>query len=324
MRARGISYDTGFFDHGFSTHEPWDPEVVARELRVIRDDLHCNAVRLIGSSPDRLMTAASLAADLGLEVWLCPWTSDFTQSELHSLLVDLAARAEPLRARTEVVMVLGAELCLLTSGFLPGDTIHERIEGLSAHRAELPKLPTKINAFLGRAVAAVREVFDGKVTYASIPFEGVDWTPFDIVGVDAHRTAEVADIYPEAIRKLVAQGKPVAITEFGCATFKGAGAMGARAAMIVEYDGYRPARLKGQYERDEQEQAEQLRELIGIYEDTGVDAAFVFTFANFPLTGPLDLASYGVVEAREDRTWTPKAAFAAVAESYAKSRRRLD
>ena len=40
MRARGICYDTGFLNRGVSTHEPFDPEVVARELRVIRDDLH--------------------------------------------------------------------------------------------------------------------------------------------------------------------------------------------------------------------------------------------------------------------------------------------
>jgi hypothetical protein len=43
--------------------------VVERELRIIRDDLHCNAVRVMGGDPERPELAATYAADLGLEVW---------------------------------------------------------------------------------------------------------------------------------------------------------------------------------------------------------------------------------------------------------------
>ena len=41
MRAKGINYDTGFFSADTSSHEPFDPEVVRREMRIIRDELHC-------------------------------------------------------------------------------------------------------------------------------------------------------------------------------------------------------------------------------------------------------------------------------------------
>lgn len=317
MRAQGISYDTGFFDHdGVISHDPFDLDVVARELRVIRDELHCDAVRLIGSSPDRLEQTATIAADLGLEVWLCPWTADFTQKELLDLFDDLAARAEKLRERTEVVFVTGAELCLLTRGFLPGDTIAERIDGIIRGRVSAADIPAKINAFLIEAVARVRARFGGKVTYASVPLEGVDWSPFDIVGLDLYRTAETAEIFEESVRKLVDQGKPVAITEFGCATYRGAAALGARATMVIEYDGHTPVGLKGDLVRDEQEQADRLRELLDIFQRTGVDVTFVFTFACYQLRGELDLASCGVVEVKEDRSWTPKAAFHTVAECY--------
>ncbi len=54
MRARGITYDIGFLNAGTSTREPFDPEVVRREMRIIRDDLHCTAVRVTGDDPDRL------------------------------------------------------------------------------------------------------------------------------------------------------------------------------------------------------------------------------------------------------------------------------
>ena len=123
MRGRGINYDTGFLSAGTSTHEPVDPEVVRREMRRHRDDLHCNAVRVTGGSVDRLKIAAAHAADVGLEVWLCPFTNGLTQGELLDLLADCAEHAEWLRRRgAQVVMVTGSELSLFTVGFLPGET----------------------------------------------------------------------------------------------------------------------------------------------------------------------------------------------------------
>ena len=37
LRGKGINYDTGFFNAGSSTHEPFDPEIVLREMRVMHD-----------------------------------------------------------------------------------------------------------------------------------------------------------------------------------------------------------------------------------------------------------------------------------------------
>lgn len=73
-----------------STHEAFDSAVVRRELRIIRDDLHCDAVRVTGGDPDRLETAAALAAEAGLEVWFSPFTCDLTTDELLDFLADCA------------------------------------------------------------------------------------------------------------------------------------------------------------------------------------------------------------------------------------------
>jgi hypothetical protein len=111
MRGKGICYDTGFFNRGVSTHEPFDPEVVGRELRIIRQDLHCTAVRLTGGDPERLMVAASHAAAAGLEVWISPFTTDLTGEELLEVLAALADHAEGLRRQgAEVVLLTGSEL----------------------------------------------------------------------------------------------------------------------------------------------------------------------------------------------------------------------
>lgn len=336
MRGKGISYDTGFVKNGMNARESFDPEVVRRELQIIRDDLHCNAVRIIGGDPHRLEAAAAHAADLGLEVWFSPFVCDLTAGEMLSLLADCAERAERLRRQgAEVVLVTGGELSLLNKGFLPGDTLDERVGLLDEPqrlRALIAEVPARINDFLGKAAVAVRERFGGKVTYAAIQFENVDWTPFDFVSIDLYRTAEIAGRFRAGVRALAAQGKPLAITEFGTATYRGAGDKGARAGEIVEWDaaGVMPLGLKGDYVRDEQEQATYLRELLDVFNAEGVDSAFVYTFANYAcphrgaLREDLDLASYGVVKVLEDRpghtypemSWEPKAAFAAVADAY--------
>ena len=334
MRGKGITYDTGFLHAGGNTREAFDPEVVRRELRVIREDLHCNAVRVTGGDPDRLEVAATLAAEAGLEVWFSPFTCDLTTRELLDLLADCAGRAERLRRRgAEVVLVTGAELSLFTVGFLPGDTLEERLGLLGAPgrlRELLAELPARLDDFLGKAAALVRERFGGRLSYAAIPFERVDWTPFDFVSVDAYRSVEVADRYRDDLRALVARGKPVAVTEFGCATHHGAAAKGGHGGMIVEWDGATPVRLDGDYARDEQEQAAYLRELLDVLDAEGVDTAFAYTFACWHLPHrddpreDLDMASFGVVKVFEDRpgrayagmAWEPKAAFAALADRY--------
>lgn len=336
MRAKGISYDTGFVKNGANSRTRFDPDLVERDLRVIRDDLHCTAVRVMGGDPDRIEMAAAYAADLGLEVWFSPYPLELTAEETLSLFVDCAGRAERLRRRgAEVVFVAGAELSLMNPGFLPGDGIDERVaslRGSDRKRELIAEVGARVNEFLGTAVRLVRERFGGRVTYASVPLERVDWTLFDIVAMDLYRSAEVADHFADGVRDLVAQGRPVAITEFGSAGYQGAGERGARGLEIVEYDDHGPVRLNGDHVRDEPGQAAYLRELLEVFDAAGVDSAFVFTFALYdhvhrPDGDPrddLDLASYGIVKVYEDRLgatypgmpWEPKAAFTTLAEYY--------
>jgi hypothetical protein len=334
MRVRGMGYDTGFTIGG-ADGRPVEPAVVRRELEIIRDDLHCTAVRLIGNDLDRMEVAAEYALGLSLDVWFSPYPMKLDGSQILEHLANAAERAERLRARgAEVVFVTGAELSLFNRGFLPGDSLMERVNGLlnkdPQTLAQLAGLVSRMNDFLAQAVSVVRARFGGRLTYAAVPFEGVDWTPFDIVSVDLHRSKEVAHVYRRGVRDLVAQGKPVAITEFGCSTYRGASDHGARGGEIIEYDGWTPVRLNGVYVRDEQEQATYLRELLDVFYAEGVDAGFVCTFIQWHLPHrddperDLDMASAGIVKVVEDglghtypdMAWEPKAAFAAVAEYY--------
>ena len=345
MRTRGINYDTGFLNAGTSTRAFFDPDVVRREMRIIRDDLHCTAVRITGGDPDRLEIAAAHAATAGLEVWYCPFTNGLTQDELVALLADCAERAERLRGKgAEVVMLTGSEVSLFTLGFLPGDTLEERLALIADPTRVRPLVAdvrARTNDFLRRAVDVVRARFGGKVSYASLPFEGVDWTPFDVIATDAgYRSAATAAHFRALMRAFVAQGraqgKPVAITEFGCGTYRGAADSAKDAHALVAWADGRPTHLNAEYVRDEAEQATYVRELLEVFDGEGVDAAFVYTFARYDLPHrddprvDLDTASAGVVKVLPsddgtrtargrrypDMPWEPKAAFDAVAEWY--------
>jgi len=341
VRAKGMTYDTGFIRNGEISRESLEPEVVRRELAIIRDDLHCNAVQLIGGDPERLEVASRIAASLGLEVWFSPYPLELGAGEILALFADCAERAERLREEgADVVFVTGVELSLMNQGFLPGDGVDHRLGLLlsepdpDSRRERMRVASARVNDFLCEAVAVVRERFQGRITYAAIPFESPDWTLFDIVSVELIRSAEVAGHFREGVRTLVGCGKPVAITGFGSAAYRGAGDRGGRAMEILEYDQQTgaPARLNGRYVRDEDEQAGYLREVLEIFDTEGVDSAFVFLFAlgNLPHRPDgdprydLDMASPGIVKVLEGRdpgtypgmAWEPKAAFTAVAECY--------
>jgi hypothetical protein len=336
-----MTYDTGFVRDGTISREGFDAEVVRRELAIIRDDLHCNAVQIIGGDPERLELAARCAAGLGLEVWFSPYPLELNADQILGLFADCAERAERLRKDgADVVFVAGVELTIMNRGFMPGNTVDERLRLLlgqpDLRRERLAEVNARFSDFLGNAMAAVRRRFLGRVSYASVPFERVDWTLFDIVSVELIRSAEVADQYREGVRSLVAGGKPVAITGFGTATYRGAGDRGGRTMEILEYDEDTgaPECLDGTYVRDEAGQAAYLRELLEIFDSEGVDSAFVFLFAlsNYPHRPDgdprydLDLASPGIVKVLEDRhgdtypdmAWEPKAAFSAVAGCYSR------
>jgi hypothetical protein len=340
MRIRGINYDTGFISAGTTTREPFDPQIVKRELQIIRDDLHCNAVRVTGGHPERLEIAAAYAAEAGLEVWFCPFTHNLTTGELLKLLGDCAERAERLRQRgAEVVFLTGSELSLMTAGILPGESLEDRAALLAdPHRFRLliPGIRASMKELLGKAVEVARARFGGKLSYASVPLDGVDWGPFDIISTDAgYRTAERATRFRDDIRAFVAQGraqgKPVAITEFGCAAYRGAADLVNRGDIVEWGNGARPVRFKGEYTRDEDEQARYLRDLLDVFEAESVDNVFVYTFARYDLVHrsawnvDFDIASAGLVKVLDegrrgqrypDMPWEPKIAFTALAEYY--------
>jgi hypothetical protein len=348
MNRNGVVYDTGTGYSGlgwrFSTRPRLDPRTARRELQIIRDDLHCNAVRVRGGDIGRLTAVAEEALGQGLAVWLSPELFNRAAPETLRYLTTAATAAEPLRRQWpgRLVFSVGSEATLFTRGITPGATIEKRLAGLfreggaGAHAGAL-------DAFLRQASAAVRKEFGGEISYASLVFETVDWSLFDLVGVDHYREARVKERYTDMLRPLFAHGKPVVITEFGMRTYDGADTSGALGFGIVDTRSQflhaQPllgrlvrARLKkGNWRRDEDLQARELAETLAILDAEGVDGAFVEEFVT-PINPysdtaahDLDMSALSLVKTYDgahgvtypDMTWEPKKSFRAVADFYA-------
>lgn len=180
----------------------------------------------------------------------------------------------------------------------------------------------EMGAFLQSAVKAVRSRFQGSVTYASGMWEEVDWSNFDFVGVDAYRDASNRHNYSEMVRERTRHGRPVILTEVGCATDRGAADAGGLAWSVVERSG-RSLKLRSGIERDEAEQANEISQVLSIAASSGAEGAFVFTYIapSYPSSldreQDLDAASYALVRSWPDGRTGKKSAYYAVAEAYA-------
>jgi hypothetical protein len=348
MQHQGVHYDTGTIFRGpgyaISTRRAaLDLSLVRRELEIVRDDLHANAVRIVGSDVGRLTAVTEAALGLGLEVWFSPAFFEYSPEETTSRLVAAASAAAPLAAAHpgRVVFVAGSELTLFMQGLVAGKSVTERLQHLKDDWAALGN--GKLAEYLAALVPKLRGAFDGSLTYASLTFERVDWGPFDYVGVDHYREARVKDRYLEMLEPFLATGKPVIVTEFGMRTYHGAGSSGALGFGVTDTTRLalhtlpligrfvRP-RLKGTFQRDEAMQARELAETLDELERSGVAGALLSTFATPGACTDdeprydLDMDSMSLVKSlphgRHGTTypempWEPKEAFGAVAHHFA-------
>ena len=225
MDIKGVCYDVGRVYGGrFLTRPVFEPAATRRELRIIRNDLHCNAVRFQGRDITRLMTAAAGALGLGLQVWLSPELFEQSRETTLAYLVQAATAAEPLRQRFpgRLVFCVGTESSLFTRGIVPGRSVGQRVANIRTAGLRSSPYAGPLQAFLAEASQRVRPVFHGPLTYASTPFEVVDWSLFDVIGVDHYRNSKVEDHrYAETIRRYPGQGKPVVNSEFGHSAYRG-------------------------------------------------------------------------------------------------------
>ena len=337
MKYKGINYDTGTTTlTGSITREVFDLNNVSKEIEIIKNELHCNAIRISGVSIERIVQASEIALKNGLTVWFSPALNYDNRENAHSYILESAVAAEKLRAEfTNVFFVAGCELSLFVNGFVKGETVNERIANLFSPVSMVKnilgikrKYNKRLNKFLSAVVAEIRKQFHGQITYASGTWEKVDWKLFDIVGIDHYRGSYNSSTYSKELRRYKKPGKPLVVLEFGCCAYEGAEDKGAMAWAIVDWKDQ--PELKGNFVRDEEIQSKNISELLNIFENEKIPGAFVFTFIthNYVYNDnpkyDLDMASFGIVKAMppgkdgyyQGLSWLPKKAFFELGKLY--------
>jgi hypothetical protein len=325
---KGINYDTGFDPYGpnYTSRKAFDLHVVRREMEIIATDLQCTHVRITGSDLERIAIAAQLAVEAGLCVWFSPFPCNLTKDQLLSYFVASATLAENIRLiAPETVLVLGCELSLFDTGFLPGAHLLERSQAFTTFEQWQPAMDKNLNELFASVLPDVRQAFHGSVTYAAGEWEEIDWSIFDIVSIDLYRAQHNEATYQQQVLAYGASQKPVAITEFGCCALQSAASLGGNAtfAVLSMQDGTLAVNEGWQYSEDEQ--VNYFQELLQAFKKAGVLVAFWFTFADYekPYSDDprhnLDMASYGVVQVRThkgetypDMNWEPRKVFHAL------------
>jgi hypothetical protein len=346
IEHRGINYDVGTV-LGANWRPDYNPQTTHRELEIIKKDLHCTAVGISGRDISRVVATAEDALRQGLEVWLHPadWNNkpaDFTLA----YITEAAKAAQPLHERYpgKVVFSVGSEFTLFMQGIVPGKTLQQRLQ--NAFKTGIVQSGThnqSLNDFLGKALAEVRKVFSGPVIYRSLVWEQVDWTNFDLIGVDHYWAEEIKDRYIDIVQPLFKYGKPVINTGFGFSTTN-APAIGV-ANTLANVNGesvllhqlpvigqfFRP-KLNVINERDETLQAKRLTDNLQLVDKAGFAGSFIDMFI-FPIRPYSDIPKYDLDRessslvkyfeggrhgtAYPDMHWEPKEAFKAVADFYA-------
>lgn len=294
LAFRGIDYDTGTnYAPGWDSRPDWSEAVLREQLAIIRDELHCNAVTVFGSRPDRLEAGATAAVEAGLHVWLQPRLVDADPAETLDHLGRVASAAESLRATgAPVSLNVGCELSLLTQSIVPGSDYAQRARALARMWPVLSVFNRRLRRLLDRSAAVARDRFDGEITYGAGTWEDVDWSRFDAIGLNHDNDRPDQAGWEDALWQAHAQGKPVLVTEFGC--------------------------------------SDDLGELLDAFTAAEVTGAFVFEFAepahpraDDPRPGP-DVASSGVLAVEQDETsegpryrYRPTAGFHEIARRFA-------
>ena len=341
MKIKGMNYDIGIeFRYGDSSSKLnlFNKEYLKRDLEIIRDELHCNAIRLSGTDVQDMIDGTEIVLQAGLDCWTSPHYIDAPLQDVEDKTQALAAGLEPLRAKYpdhEVVIIYGCEMHHFAP-FLPGDNYSERLAAIG--QPDFPQIladaSAKLNDYFARVIPKMREVFGGRITYTTVTFETIDWTPFDIICLDQYKSMHNRDTFKQELTPFIemakAQNKSFVIPETGYCCFKGCSDHGAAGFMVLYPVG--DGKLNMEIERAEQEQADAFTDVLTDIDSLDVEGVFAFTFVysqmphveNDPIHD-LDMAGFGIVKTYPDGkmgstyegvNWEPKEAFYAIRDFY--------
>jgi len=273
VKFKGVCYLTGMPQ--WNNESPSEDEM-NEHLEVIHNELGCNGIRIAGYYDDDVLRCARLAIEKGFEcIQLDPRYLDCNHQDTVERLGAFAEKAEELRQRTDTIQLQVAnELCIDSLGIWNGESYVERA---TSGWVGVPETTwrSKLQSLLLDLVKVSRRKFGGLISYASGFWEAdaVPWEHFDVIGVNAYvqtKDGWTEDVVASKLNNLKKYSKPVYITEFGCATYAGAGKYGG--------SGWFPSYCSGS-PYDEDEQANYYRRYLDLINQVGVYGCSPYVFS---------------------------------------------
>ncbi|MGW5862375.1 abortive phage infection protein [Streptomyces sp. NPDC055239] len=332
LTYRGVCYEVAA---GETPTTGWNADRMREDMGAVQDRLHATTVSVFGDGVRRLAATATEAAERELHVWLQPRLADRPEREILDHLAETGRHAERLRRQGAAVhLSVGCEFVLFVPGIVPGDNAVERIENILKGNYDPVLMQRRLKRFIGRAAAVGRSVFSGGLTYGAAQDDEVDWDLFDIVSVNYYGYHRGRSGYVRDLKPYERWGKPVAITEFGTCTFRGAPEQGGMGWDVVDYT-KEPPEIKDGLVRSERTQAAYITDVLDAFESMNLYSATLYNFVTpdaphrSETRYDLDMASYSLVKPVQDGEgpsgrwhWEPKESFHAVAQHYGRAARR--
>ncbi|MEV6647302.1 hypothetical protein [Amycolatopsis sp. NPDC051371] len=344
LHYRGVAYDVGSnhqTGQGSLSRMVWSEELMRSELDLVADQLNGNSVTIYGTELDRLEAGIAHAIDRGLHVWLQPRLMDGAQQDVLDFIGEVGRLGESFRKRgADIHLSIGCTHSIQTAGIMPGEFYHNRMGNAfpdANHHFLKPVGPIdhddvarKLNAFLTKAAAVGRSVFKGGITYSGGPFEDVDWSLVDYIGlVEYYYPHPSREAYAEELKSYRQWGKPIVISEYGTYTYKDCHTKGLLGFDIVDRTVEPPTVFPG-FTRDEQAQADFHLDSLRLFDELGIYSVAVTELVH--PTHPhsddqkydLDTASMSITKSIRDDYFDylstyrvePKESFRAIARYY--------
>ena len=275
---------------------------MVESLTIIRKELGCNAIKIVGDDKDQITKCTMLALE-DFDVVLA--TPRYINATPDEALPKLSEVAKSLPDSEKVVLGVASEMTIDMKGVLNGTTYDERaveldVTGLSE------KQQRKLNDILKLFEREVRKNFRGKVTYIAETRDKVEWNEigFDIICYDEYFGSRWMNksSYLNKIRqdRALSPSKPMYVSEFGFATFEGCIDWGG--------GGWRQAHFNPVVYSQEA-QASALDTNLQMLSQANVDGAFLWGFVEKDSSLYRDQESSGVMKFRPDGMMERKKAF---------------
>jgi len=275
LKYKGVNYTVAELTPEWHVHNPGTEEM-DEQLDTIHDELGCNAIIMEAGADyeDILIESVRLATGKGFDrIYVQPRYINYAIDDTIDRIGSFAEKVTSLTDSSDtVVLSIGHEFGLETSGIIPGDNWWERMGYQLKNSDWQARVNANLPIMFAKLMRTVREKYPQKpITYSAAIWEvdSVPWSDpaFESICTDAYvmtKFGVTEDWMLNHFSQLRRYRKPIHSSEAGCMTFTGAG----------EWGGAMPLGVWESHPYDEDEQARYIKMYCDMLNRARIDGYF--------------------------------------------------